>query len=132
MPRKALLPILLFLGVAACGDQATSPTLDGQWGSQVASLQLSSAGGNVQYQCGAGFIHPGWTVTNGGTFHGVGEHFFGGGPMPPQGHPWHPASYAGQLIGSRLILTVTVTDLNQVLGPFELLRDGPPVSDMCV
>ncbi|HWA58705.1 MAG TPA: hypothetical protein VG692_15705 [Gemmatimonadales bacterium] len=132
MPRRALLPVFLLLGAAACGEQGTGPTLEGQWGGQVASLQLSSSGGSLQYQCGAGTINPGWILTNRGTFTATGEHFFGGGPLPPAGHGAHPARYAGHLTGARLVFTVTLTDLDQVLGPFEVVRGGPPVADMCL
>ncbi len=133
MARTALLPaLLLLIGVAACGETGTGPSVAGGWGGQAASLQLAPEGGVIQYQCGAGTIDSGWTFTKRGAFTAVGVHFFGGGPMPPEGQPGYPARYSGQLVGSRLTFTVTVAELNQVLGPFEVVRDGPRVANMCV
>ncbi len=132
MPRRALLPILTLLSTVACSEPSAGPVLKGQWGGHVASLQLADTGGSVQYQCGSGTIKAGWTFTDHGAFQAQGEHFFGGGPVPPGGAPGHPATYTGHVVGPKLVLTVTLTDLDQVLGPFELVRDGPQVADMCL
>lgn len=134
MPRTILLPALLGLLVlsTACDASGTGPSAEGRWGGQTASLQLAPAGGAIQYQCGAGTIDSGWTLSTRGTFRATGAHFFGGGPLPPGGVPGQAARYAGQVTGATLVFTVTLVDLGQVLGPFRLVRDGPTVADMCV
>ncbi|HKE92083.1 MAG TPA: hypothetical protein VKB45_17245 [Gemmatimonadales bacterium] len=115
----------------SCGVP-TAPSVLGAWGGREASLVLALSGGTLSYPCGAGTIDSTWALGPAGEFTATGEHFFGGGPMPVQGRPPHPASYAGTIVGDKLTLTVTLTDLNQALGPFHLIRGGPPVPEMCV
>jgi hypothetical protein len=123
----------LLVGLVALGCfSPTAPDVLGTWGGQDASLVLSTSGGTVSYPCGAGTIDSGWTLSAGGRFVASGEHFFGGGPLPPQGRPPHPARYVGQVEGHNLTLAVTLTDLNQTLGPFYLVRGGPVVVEQCV
>jgi hypothetical protein len=131
MPHRPAVALLLIAAAVACSD-ATAPGLEGSWGGPQASLILTGSGGALTYLCGAGTIDSGWAVSRDGKFAGSGQHFFGGGPLPPQGRPPHPATYAGYLAGAHLVLTVTLTDLQQVLGPFDLLRGGPPVTEQCV
>ena len=95
MPRTTLLPALLGLLVVstACDASGTGPSAEGRWGGQTASLQLAPAGGAIQYQCGAGTIDSGWTLSTRGTFQATGVHFFGGGPLPPGGVSGQAARY---------------------------------------
>jgi hypothetical protein len=130
MPRRFRLSLTLVLTLLACSSP-TEPHVAGTWGGMDASLVLTPAGGAISYACGAGTIDSGWTLTAGGRLAGRGEHFFGGGPTPPQGRPPHPATYSGQVHGGHLMLTVTLTDLQLTLGPFSLRRGGPPVAEQC-
>ena len=59
-------------------------------------------------------------------------HYFGGGPVPVPGPTPHPARYAGVVWGDRFDFTVTVVDLGQTLGPFHMIRGGPPVFLRCL
>lgn len=127
--RHALL--LVLTAILACADPP-APEAEGLWGGPVASLSLSRAGGALAYSCGAGTIDSMWTLSREGRFTATGKHFFGGGPVPPEGHPPHPARYTGRIDGSVMILTITVTDLVQTLGPFRLVRNGPVVRELCV
>jgi hypothetical protein len=124
--NRVLLPLAL-----ACSSP-TAPDVLGSWGGKEASLVLTASGGTLSYACGAGTIDSAWTLSHAGQFVASGQHFFGGGPVPPQGHPAHPARYSGQVQGDKLTLTVTLSDLNQTLGPFHMVRGGPPVLEMCV
>ena len=117
--------------VGGCASP-TAPDILGRWGGTEASLTLALSGGTLSYPCGAGTIDSAWTLETGGQFTGTGEHFLGGGPLPVQGRPPHPARYAGIVDGNTLTLTVTLTDLDQKLGPFHLVRGGPPVPEQCV
>lgn len=83
------------------------------------------------YLCGTGTVDPGWSASATGVFSATGRHAFGGGPVPSGGRPSYPARYDGQVTGDVLVLTVTVTDLGQVLGPFTLRRNGPVVTERC-
>jgi hypothetical protein len=123
----------LVLPLFALGCQAfTAPDALGNWGGPEASMVLTASGGTVSYACGAGTIDSDWTLSPSGDFAATGQHFFGGGPVPVQGHQPHPAVYAGRVRGSELTLTVTLTDLKETLGPFTLVRDGPVVVELCV
>lgn len=127
--RCRFLPLLAV--VLACSSP-TAPEAEGQWGGPDASLNLSRAGGVLSYPCGAGTMDANWTLSRDGVLAGNGQHFFGGGPVPIEGRTSHPARYAGRIQGSILVLTVTVTDLGQTLGPFSLQRGGPVVQEVCV
>jgi hypothetical protein len=131
MLRHLFHPALLVPAVLACSSP-TAPSAEGSWGGPEASLFLTRSGGTLSYACGAGTIDPTWTLTRHGGFAATGQHFFGGGPLPPQGHPPHPARYTGRLQGAELVLTVTLTDLDQTLGPYRLARGGPVVSEQCL
>lgn len=124
-----LMPVLAI--VLAC-TSPTAPTAEGDWGGSNASLSLSRTGGTLSYACGAGTMDSGWILTDAGLLTGTGKHFFGGGPLPIQGRPPHPATYSGRIDGRTLTLTVTLTDLGQVLGPFLMLRGGPKIQEMCL
>lgn len=71
-----------------------------------------------------------WVLSRDGRLTATGRHFFGGGPVPPAGRPPHSARYSGGVEGATLVLTVTVTDLGQTLGPFRLVRGGPRVQEL--
>ncbi len=131
MHKRSLLAGIAFLVTLGC-ENATDPVLSGQWGGPDASLTLAASGGTVEYACGGGTIDPGWTLSHDGRWTAIGEYFSGGGPVPIEGHPPHPATYAGKLLGDRLTFSVTVTDLDQVLGPFTVERDQPGVSLQCL
>lgn len=122
------LAVLLTIGC----ENPVSADLTGQWGGPDADLTLTTSGGTVQFACGGGAIDAGWTLSHDGRWTATGQYFAGGGPVPIEGHPPHPAAYAGKLLGNRLTFSVTVTDLEQVLGPFTVERDEPGVSEMCL
>lgn len=120
------------LVLAACGSTPTAPELTGQWGGPDADLTLAVSGGSVEYACGEGTIDPSWSLGPGGQWHAAGQHFTGGGPVPPSGHPPHPAVYAGTLRGDQLTFSVTLTDLDQVLGPFTVIRGRATALNFCL
>lgn len=122
---------LVLLPLALGCSAPTAPSLLGSWGGTEASLALARSGGTLSYPCGAGTVDSGWTLSDAGGFLAFGQHFSGGGPVPPQGHPPHPARYTGQVHGDVFTLSVVLIDLNQSLGPFHLVRGGPPVAELC-
>jgi hypothetical protein len=122
--------LLAVLAVGACGAP-TAPEIVGTWGGPDASIILGPEGGTLQYRCGSGSMDPGWTLSASGVLEGVGMHYDGGGPLPPQGREPHPARYLGHLDGDRLTLTTVLTDQGLTLGPFELERNGALVAEAC-
>jgi hypothetical protein len=122
-------PCLVAVALACSDPTAPSPT--GSWGGPEVSLALTEAGGALTYLCGAGTIDPGWRVNGEGRFAGAGQHFFGGGPIPPEGRPPYQALYTGRFRGDRLDLSITLPELQQTLGPYALVRGGPTVQELC-
>ena len=129
LARFALLAL-----VAGCAPATAPPAsvVGGTWGGTQVSMVLKPSGGTVSWPCGSGTIDSSWVVTPAGVFDASGEYFTGGGPVPIGGTTPHPASYSGLLSGNLLTLTVTVADLHETLGPFVLVRDGPPVRQVCL
>jgi hypothetical protein len=120
--RARVLACGLLLFGAGCGANPTAPELDGQWGGPEAILTLAPSGGTIEYSCAEGTVDPSWTLTSGGQWRATGQHYTGGGPVPPGGHPPHPATYTGTVHGNELTFTVTLTDLDQILGPYTVTR----------
>jgi hypothetical protein len=127
-----LIRALFAVALAAACSSSTAPEASEVWGGTEASLTLTPAGGSVSYPCGSGTIDSGWTIGGGGRLLGTGQHFFGGGPLPPEGRPPHAARYFGQISGTALTLSVIVTDLRDTLGPYQLTRGGPEVMEQCL
>ena len=126
---------LPWLGLVAFGlacASVTAPEVVGSWGGADASLTLTPSGGEVQFACGSGTIEPGWTMSAGGAFAAKGQYYAGGGPVPAEGRPPHPASYLGQVRGSTFTFIVAVPDLDAELGPFVMVWGGPAVSEICL
>ena len=123
--------LLVSTTLLACASPI-APEAEGVWGGPTASLVLSRAGGTLSYSCGSGTMDSTWSVSADGRLTGAGQHFFGGGPLPSGGRPPHPARYHGRIDGTVMTLTVTITDLGQILGPFALVRGGPPVQEICL
>ena len=130
--RPARFSLLGFLATMVACASPTAPSVEGVWGGTEASLSLARDGGVVTYLCGSGTMDSSWTLSRDGQLAGTGVHFFGGGPIPPGGQPPHPARYSARIDGNTMMLTVTVTDLGQTLGPFRMVRGGAVVSEMCV
>lgn len=104
----------------------------GDWGSSQAHLDLTLSGGTVQYQCGMGTIDSGWALNPDGSWLATGKHYLGGGPVADSGRSPHAALYSGRFIGDRLDFRVFVPDVGDTLGPFNLVRNGPGVSEICL
>ncbi len=124
--------LALLLALPTCTSPSAPAVIAGTWGGASVSLVLDAQGGDLTYLCGTGKIDAGWKLGSDGTFTATGEHFYGGGPLPVEGRTPHPATYVGHVGGDQMTLTVTVTDSETVLGPFELVKNGPQVSELCL
>jgi len=130
-PRSPAIQALILTAAIACSDPA-APELAGEWGGPDATLLLSPEGGSVQFACGSGTVAPAWRIDHDGTWSGTGEYFTGGGPVPSEGRPPHSAKYSGAARGDVLTFTVSVPDLNTMLGPFTVRRGAPGARDICL
>jgi hypothetical protein len=124
------LMLIALAGLACAGPTEPGPV--GTWAGRDAVMVLADSGGSVTYGCGFSTIDRGWRISSDGSFTANGMFFPGGGPLPPQGHPPHPARYLGALRDGSFQFTLTLTDLEQTLGPFALRRGPPTPIDQCL
>lgn len=130
---RSLTPLLALALLAGLGcADATAPVLPDQWGGPEATVMLSHTGGSVQYLCGTSTIDAGWGIAPGGRWHATGQYYAGGGPVPVEGRPPHPATYDGVFRGDVLVFSVAVPDLGSTLGPYTVTRGKPGASEICL
>jgi hypothetical protein len=130
--QSLLLVLLLAIGCTTSTGPGPSFNATGDWGGPDANLTLTTTGGSVEYGCGLAVIASSWTVTPAGVFTATGQHFTEGGPAPIGGTPPHPARFNGQVHGTLLTFTETLTDLQQTLGPFTVERGKTFVLVKCL
>ena len=98
------------------------------------SLTVGDTSATVEFDCAHGTVDEAFVLDSEGLFDLNGtyvrEH---GGPIR-QGEPddRHPASYFGRRQGSRVTLSVRLTDDGTEIGPFTALRGQPPVLFKCL
>ncbi len=94
------------------------PALQGVWGGDEVSLTVTPSGGRFEQYCAVGSIDRPIQLDANGRFSVIGMYLRNrGGPI---GLP-EPARYIGSVEGTRMILTITLTDSNEQIGPFTLL-----------
>ena len=129
--RRLLLPGLLAL-VTACGDITSFSLTISTWGGVHVGMTITASGALLEYDCAMGRIDEPIVVRD-GRFDVRGVHWPGvGGPVGVDTTQLpRPARYQGQVLGNRMLLTVTLTDTGQPLGTFELVRGANPQVFKC-
>jgi hypothetical protein len=96
----------------------------GMWGGTSIRLDVMPQGAAIEYDCAHGTIDEPLVADRDGRFTLSGTHVREhGGPIRQDEQPdRHPARYEGRLTGETMRLTVTLTDLQQVIGTFTLTR----------
>ena len=125
--------LLLFPLLAACATVSAAPApLTGEWGGSHVGLQLTTAGGTLNYDCAHGTIGP-IVAGAGGRFTAEGTHTPEHGGPVRQGEvlPSLHASFEGRVSGDRMTLTGQLDD-GAVLGPFALRRGAQPTIFRCL
>jgi hypothetical protein len=121
----ALAALLAIYG-NTCGKSPVDPSRSvptGSWGGTSIALNVTAEGAAVQFDCAHGTITGSpMTIDASGKFDVTGtyvrEH---GGPTRLDETPdSHPARYSGTTDGRTMSLTITLTDSQQTLGPFDL------------
>jgi hypothetical protein len=117
------------VATSACSSSPSgpSPVLTGMWGGDHIALTVADTGTHSEFDCAHGDI-PSTLMVNArnefdvsGTF--VREH---GGPIRVGEMPdSHPAAYVGSVTVTTMMLTVRLTDTNEVIGTFTLSRGSP-------
>ncbi|HEV3063118.1 MAG TPA: hypothetical protein VGY48_33040 [Vicinamibacterales bacterium] len=125
LARFLLLPGAL-VAIEACGSSPSnpSPPLTGMWGGDHIALTVADAGSHLEFDCAHGDITGMLTLDAGNQFNIQGtyirEH---GGPIRVGEVPdSHPAAYVGSVTGATMMLSVRLTDTNEVIGTFALSR----------
>ena len=134
MKTPLILSILLATGacqtVPVGGDGGA---LAGNWGGDHVGLTLDTTHGALEYDCASGEIAGPVVPDRAGRFVASGVHIPGhGGPdridyVPPRKR----ATYAGQVTGDRMVLTVRVED-GVLIGPLTLVRGAEPRVFRCL
>jgi hypothetical protein len=87
-------------------------------------MTIQTDGADIQYNCGNGSIDEAIVSDAEGRFRVDGTVALGaGGPAPTEGWPRRAALYRGTVVGGSMVLTVTVFDAAEPIGPFNL-RSG--------
>jgi hypothetical protein len=129
--RPVLAGLLVLL--AACGEITSFSLSISTWGGVHVGLTITASGGLLEYDCAMGRIDEPIVVRQ-GRFDVTGVHWPGmGGPIGVDTtRVPRPARYQGQVLGNRMLLTVTLTDTGQPLGTFELVRGANPQVFKCL
>jgi hypothetical protein len=122
-----LLEALVAASACSSGPSAPSPALTGTWGGDHIALTVADTGTHSEFDCAHGDIPGALTVDARGDFDVSGtfvrEH---GGPIRVGDVPdSHPAAYLGSVTGTTMVLTVRLTDTNEVIGTFTLSQGAP-------
>lgn len=116
--------LLLTLAAAACITGPTPEIGSGPWGGSHVSMQVTSAGARLVYDCADGVIEEPLRPDAEGRFTAVGSHTPGHGGPVREGEilPAFRARYDGHVSGDRMTLLVTMTETGVVMGSFQLRR----------
>ena len=119
--------VVALASLVTCGGPAgpTGGQVEiGSWGGDHVRLDITPRGGTAEYDCAHGTIDEALVADRDGRFSASGTHTFEhGGPIRDDEMPnRHPARYDGRVTSEKLQLTVTVTDTQQIIGPFTLTR----------
>lgn len=129
-----VLAIVLSLAAGGCMTSPAPVDALGLWGGSHVRMQITSAGGQVEYDCADGVIEGRIRPDGAGRFSATGTHTPGRGGPVREGEivPSFRARYDGQINGERMSLLVTLIDTGDVLGPFELRRGSPGLVVRCL
>jgi len=100
-------------------------SLTGSWGGNDIALTVTAMTTHVQFDCAYGDLPGSLTADAQGQINAVGTYVREpGGPIVQGAVPdSHPASYTGSVAGPTMVLTIRLTDTDEVIGSFTLIRD---------
>jgi hypothetical protein len=121
-----VLPLIVTGSIVVTLSQTPGRVEAGTWGGNHLRLEVRENGAAIEYDCGHGEITGALTLTKDRRFDVRGT-FVREGPGPirvGRGPASRPARYKGQIKGTTLTLTVTLTDKDpsQEIGTFTLTR----------
>lgn len=132
--RTLLLSIPFVAAGAGCTSIAPAGPVTGAWGGMHVGLNLTSEGGELEYDCAAGRIHHPVITGADGRFTATGTHTPGTGGPDRVGEvkPSWPARYSGSVRGNEMTLRVDVPGRAIVIGPHRLRRGAAPTLMRCL
>jgi hypothetical protein len=115
---------------AGCLGPGTSPSpapLTGSWGGDHIAMTISADSTHIELDCAHGDLTGSFALDAQGRFSLAGvfvrEH---GGPIREGEIPdSHPATYEGAVSGTRMTMTIRLSDLGETIGTFSLSRGAP-------
>lgn len=131
LPKTSLLLGIIALA-ASCADlnpTQPGPVRAGTWGGTDAGAIVSDSGAHIHIGCTAGQALQLLTADSTGQFTATGIYNIHLYPLAVG--PDHPARFDGTISGSRMTLTVTLTDTAVTLGPVQLYFGKEPGMIMC-
>ena len=125
--------ILIVFAMAGCMEPGEAPVVMGDWGGEHIGMVATSDQADLEYDCAAGRIFGRITPDGSGRFVATGQHFPGhGGPaIINEEQVKRPARYTGMVRGDWMTLTVILTDTNETIGTFTLIRGQSPFVFKC-
>lgn len=132
--RLAALPLAGGLIAGTCDVNVTAPEMVGEWGGEHVMLTVSLTEGVLEYDCAHGSIDGRINPDLDGNFELAGVHVLEHGGPVREGEPpdEHPARYTGWTNGTRMTLTVTLTDTGMEIGTFHLRLGEQPRLYKCL
>jgi hypothetical protein len=120
--------------VAGCATTPTPAVALGSWGGSHVSMQVTSAGASLEYDCAEGAIEQPLRADADGRFTATGFHTPGhGGPIRlGEILPSFRARYDGRVEGEQMSLRVILVETGVELGPFDLRRGRSGVLLRCL
>jgi hypothetical protein len=129
-----LCALVVSLAASGCITSPSPVDVLGLWGGSHLSMQVTSVGGRLQYDCADGVIEEPIRPNAAGRFTAVGSHTPShGGPIRvDEILPAFRARYDGEVDGERMNLAVTLVDTGVVLGSFQLLHGSSGLLVRCL
>jgi hypothetical protein len=126
--------ILLAGTLIGCKATVTGIDLSGTWGGPHIELRLLGDSATLEYDCAHGKIEEPLRPDSRGRFQATGVHVREhGGPIHEDETPdEHPASYTGRTDGHEMTLTVALTDTDERVGTFLLVRGRAGIVFKCL
>jgi len=106
------------------GSQTGTAVLQGTWGGPHIQIEVTDKGATIEYDCAHGTISEPLKLDAEGRFQAKGTHVREhGGPIRDDEAPAsHPAAYSGIVNGTKMSLSVTLTDSSETVGAFTLTK----------
>jgi len=134
--RKAASALTIVSAFAAVSCSTNpSPVIElGPWGGSHVSMQVTSTGARLEYDCANGVIDEPLRPDAEGRFTATGIHTPGHGGPIREGEilPAVRAQYDGHVKGEQMNLLVTLTETGMTLGSFELRRGSSGLLMRCL